>query len=114
MGTYDTFTDEDEQVSVQVKCGPCTMDDYKVGDDVGRYYRDGAIIGPEGCVIIKNGHVKSVTKDLPPDVKEGKLFCQNKWGGAFDPARETPETLAEDLRKQFQSWTVSTNLGEAD
>jgi len=112
MGTYDTFTNEDGQLSVQVKCGPCEMECYVVGDDVGDFYSDGAIVAPEGCVVVKGGRVESVTEDLPPDVRAGKVRCQDKWGGAFDPSTETPKSLGEAMRRQFQEWAATVKVSD--
>ena len=47
MGVYDTYGE------VQLKVGPCILDEYNVGDKV--HIPDGIYVGHEGFVVIRSG-----------------------------------------------------------
>lgn len=100
MGMFDTFLNTDGSVAIQIKVGPNLMNEYHVGDHVGRDFQDGVIAGNEGYIIISEGIVRSVTEDYPADAPED-LPCITKWGGPFNPTSERIEDfnpIAQALR----------------
>ncbi len=62
MGMYD------EYAGVQLKVGPCTLREYKMGEPVGIH--DGVYVGYEGIVVVHEGILVAVHKNI-----------YDKWGG---------------------------------
>jgi hypothetical protein len=85
MGLFDTAFGKDG-TAVQLKVGPCLMNDYYEGESVRGEISDGIYYGYEGVVVIEGGIVLSVTEE-PPQVLPA-LPSYNKWGGAYDPAAD--------------------------
>jgi hypothetical protein len=68
MGVYDTFG----KLGLQIKAGPCAMEDYKTGDKVP--LPDGVYVANEGVMVVQNGIF----------IMETERFF-DKWGGILDP-----------------------------
>lgn len=92
MGLYDTFVSKDKRVQVQLKNGECLMHTYEEGDRVDpAEFEDAFYYGIEGTVVIRDGQVQSVTRDVPLQDADNWLPCITKWGNQFSP--DDGETL---------------------
>ena len=65
MSIYDTFD------GVQIKCGPCEMHDYSLGQKVPLL--DGVYLGNEGAIVILHGVLMASFVDV-----------RDKWGNLLD------------------------------
>ena len=85
MGMFDTFVSKDGLLEVQLKNGPCLLNNYEEGGSVDGDYADAVYYAPEGVVVVRNGVVESVTH-LDVQLKaDDPLPRLTKWGDAYSP-----------------------------
>lgn len=89
MGMFDTFTNKDGTLAIQLKAGKCVLAVYREGDYCSEDgFEDGIYYAPEGVVVIHGGAVCYVAEKLPPAL-DPSLPKFTKWGEPFDPENET-------------------------
>ena len=83
MGCYNTFIDGDHDV--QLKCGPCDMACYHIGDQVNGY-ADGLYAGYGGIVVIVGGRFMALFQHV-----------MDKWGGELSFNLDDHNPIAQVL-----------------
>jgi len=88
MGMYDTYE------GVQLKAGPCSMNNYEMGDRVELH--DGLYIGYEGVIVVGDGKLRGVYKTMTD--KWGKKMNLYKVLNLSSPL----VAVAEKIMKKYQ------------
>lgn len=95
MSLFDSFFTKDGE-EIQLKNGPCKMEDYKVGDKVP--LDDGVYVGREGVVVVIDGKFAAAFNHLT-----------DKWGDLFDLGSlmgDLPRGLLDDFPKE-NTWGIT-------
>lgn len=87
MGMYDTYFSKDRVHAVQLKVGPCLLNEHIEGETAGEDVNDGAYFSFEGMVVVRGGRVVYVGPENGADVRGMKHYT--KWGDDFDTETDT-------------------------
>jgi hypothetical protein len=86
MGMYDTYWSEkpteenmDKIVQIQMKNGPCTLNNYTIGSKVD--IPNGIYVAPDGIVVILKKKVAMVTDNFDDKWGINHVLDYNKLGG---------------------------------
>lgn len=85
MGVYDTFTNGNRDV--QLKCGPCAMKYYRVGDKTPDY-ADGLYAGYGGVAVIVGGKFVALFERI-----------MDKWGGELALNLDDVNPIAQAVKE---------------